>query len=150
MASLSYHETLTILIASVVAVSVAAAYQECSNQKSVKDYCNIGLGITQPQEIYSQSAELVLAEVSKALLDFAVNGRLQQLILGKTSDKKSALKALERCRVPFSIVLDNINTSLSSYDVTTPENRDGIRIWLGAADDDLEMCQDGFDDFPMR
>ncbi|KAL2231907.1 putative pectinesterase/pectinesterase inhibitor 24 [Sesamum indicum] len=162
MASLSYHETLTILIASVMAVSVAAAYQECSNQKSVKDYCNvtsfpdlcynslvpkIGSGITEPQEIYNQSAELALAEVSKASLEFAVNGKLQQLIIGKTSDNRSALSAIESCRVLFSLALDTINTSLSSSDVTTPENRDSIRIWLGAADADLETCQDGFDNF---
>ncbi|KAL0360113.1 UNVERIFIED_CONTAM: hypothetical protein Sradi_3695800 [Sesamum radiatum] len=161
MASLSYHETLTILIASVMAVSVAAAYQECSNQKSVKDYCNvtsfpdlcydslvpkIGSGITQPQEIYNQSAELALAEVSKASLDFAVDGTLQQLIVGKTSNR-SALSALECCRVLFSLALDNIDTSLSWSDVTIPENRDGIRTWLGAADADLEKCQDGFNDF---
>ncbi|KAK4413293.1 hypothetical protein Salat_2741900 [Sesamum alatum] len=162
MASVSYHETLTILIASVMAVCVAAAQQECSNLNSVEDFCNAtsfpdlcydslvpkngsSIRTQPPQEIYNQSAELALSEVSKVLLEFAVNGTLEQLIVARTSDNRLALRAMESCRVLFSLALDNIHTCLSSSDVTTPENRASLRTWMGAAEADLQTCQDGFD-----
>ncbi|KAI3464406.1 hypothetical protein Pfo_021069 [Paulownia fortunei] len=160
MASLSYHETLKIFVAAVMAFSVAAADQDCSNLTSVKGMCNmtsfpdlcynslvpkIGSN-AKPQVIYKQSAEVALAEVSKASLDFAVNGKLEQLVKDKMPNNRLALSALQSCRIFFSLALDNINNSLSSTELTSPETRDNIRTWLSAACADLQTCEDGFDD----
>lgn len=158
--SVSHHETLKIFIAAAIAFSLAAADEDCSNLTSVKDMCKTTFSpnlcynslfpvigsYAEPQIIYKQSAEVALDEVSKASLNFAVNGTLEQILIKKMPNNRLAFSALESCRLMFSLALYNINISLSSIDLTSPETREDIRTRLSATDADLETCEDGFDD----
>ncbi|KAK6114779.1 hypothetical protein DH2020_007048 [Rehmannia glutinosa] len=157
MASLFSHQTLTIFIASLMAFSVLASDQYCNNLTSVKNICKttqfpdlcykslvpkIGSDAN-PQLIYKQSAELALSEISKASLDFATNGKIEQLIQKIMPNNRLALSALESCRTFLSLASYNVNNTLSS---STGVTRDDIRTWLSAANADLETCKYGFAD----
>ncbi|KAL2467635.1 putative pectinesterase/pectinesterase inhibitor 46 [Forsythia ovata] len=64
---------------------------------------------TQPQLIYEQSTQSAIDEISRAFKDFSQDGILQSL-----AREKTAVSALDSCRLYLSLALDNLNNSLAS------------------------------------
>ncbi|KAK6132403.1 hypothetical protein DH2020_033842 [Rehmannia glutinosa] len=140
-----------------MAVSVLAADQDCSNLGSVRVMCNATLypdlcynslvskigPNAKPQLIYKQSAEVALSEVSKALYPDSC-----QNSCNFTSIKDLSLSAVESCRILFSLAIDNINNTLSSSQelMSSYSARFDMRIWLSAAETDVQTCADGFNE----
>ncbi|KAG8378398.1 hypothetical protein BUALT_Bualt08G0133300 [Buddleja alternifolia] len=203
MASQSYHATLKIVVAALMAFSIAM-YQErtvesgysnltsfpdscykslipiivttiafvlASSQEavvksgckttSIKDICDVTLfpsscynslnpmirsNITQTEQIFEQATKAAMAELSRASLDFAVNGTIERLVNISMPNDGYALSAVSSCRDLLSLAMSDLNNSFTSTQFTSVVTIDNIKSWLCAAGDDLQTCIDGFDD----
>ncbi|KAL2467636.1 putative pectinesterase/pectinesterase inhibitor 24 [Forsythia ovata] len=121
----------------VVGITMATAIVGLSQVRIVESTCE-----TQLQLIYEQSIQSAIDEISRAFKDFSQDGILQSL-----AREKTAVSALESCRLYLSLALDNLNNSLVSprefeLDSTVV---DDIKIRLSGAGADLKTCIDEFD-----
>ncbi|KAL2503482.1 putative pectinesterase/pectinesterase inhibitor 24 [Abeliophyllum distichum] len=121
----------------VVGITMAAAIVGLSQVKIVESRCE-----TQTQLIYEQSVQSAIDEISRAFKDFSQDGILQSLARDKT-----AVSALESCRLYLSLALDNLNNSLVSPREFELDSTviDDIKIRLSGAGADLKTCIDEFD-----
>lgn len=101
--------------------------------------------VTQSQTALKNSIRLTMEQLSKASLDFAVDGAVEILINSSKPNNGLALSALGSCRELLSLAMDNLNKSLSCS-VQTAESRGNLMSWLCATSSDLQTCVDGFDD----
>ncbi|CAA3029949.1 probable pectinesterase pectinesterase inhibitor 46 [Olea europaea subsp. europaea] len=108
-----------------------------SQGKLIKSGCEI-----QAQLIYEQSVHSTIHELSRAFKDFSQDGILQRL-----ARDKSAISALESCRVHISVALYKLNNSLISPSESSLDSTilNDIKTWLSGAGVNLYTCIEEFD-----
>ncbi|KAG8378397.1 hypothetical protein BUALT_Bualt08G0133200 [Buddleja alternifolia] len=165
MASPFYYRNFLIFTVTIIAFVLAASQDNViksgCKSTSIKDICDvtsfpsscynslnpmIKSNITQPEQIFEQATKAAIDELSRASLDFAVNGTIEKLVNSSMPNDGYTLSAVSSCRDLLSLAMSNLNNSFTSTPFTSVVTVGGIKSWLCAAGADLQTCIDGFDD----